>query len=78
MSALVYIYIVYNLYAYIVEIRRFQSTMIKNVNQNLKYALGDPKLNTANTKYMQLRTDHRQNVECFFTCDNKKVIDNNC
>lgn len=45
MSALVYIYIVYSLYAYIVEICRFQSTVTKN-------ALGDSKLNTANTKYM--------------------------
>lgn len=52
MSALVYIYIVYSLYAYIVEICRFQSTVTKNVNQNSKYALGDSKLNTANTKYM--------------------------
>lgn len=52
MSALVYINLVYNLYAYIVEILRFHSTVIKNVNWKLKYALGDPKLNTANTKYM--------------------------
>lgn len=33
--------------------------------------MGDPKLNTANTKYMWLRTDHRYNVD-YFTCDNKK------
>lgn len=32
MSALVYINHVYNLYAYIVEILRFHSTVIKNVN----------------------------------------------
>lgn len=32
MSALVYINLVYNLYVYIVEILRFHSTVIKNVN----------------------------------------------
>lgn len=39
MSALVYIYIVYSLYAYIVEICRFQSTVTKNVNYRIQSML---------------------------------------
>lgn len=63
MSALVYIYIVYSLYAYIVEISRFQSTVTKN---ELEFKVCFGWFQAKYSKYQIHVATNRSSVECRF------------